>query len=309
MSEIKLCDKTQSYIQLLDRYVAVSKTDVNGVITCVSEAFCKITGYEKEELLGSTHALLRHEEVGHSFYNRLRQTIASGEIWRGEILNRRKDGQEFWTYAIITPEVDEEGKVNGYICIRHDCTDKKRLEELSLTDDLTGLYNRRHFNFEFESRLSRAKRTGVGFTVCLLDVDNFKKYNDTYGHDRGDEALKLISHTLRHRLKRATDAVFRIGGEEFAFLVETKAKRCGNETAVMVKEAVEQLKIEHANNSPFGYITASIGTVSVNFKNDKQHGIGTSDIFRLADEALYKAKAAGRNRVETAVVHKLKAEG
>lgn len=157
-------------------------------------------------------------------------------------------------------------------------------------DALTGIKNRRAFNEEFPA-FTRCASPGRWKSVAIIDVDNFKNYNDHYGHAAGDQVLRNMGEILRRHMRRADDLVFRIGGEEFVM-----ARQCSNvmeagEFFERVRRSIEELEIEHLGNPPHGVVTASIGVHAF-------CGSHNSDrIFALADSALYRAKAAGRNRL------------
>ncbi len=147
-----------NYVEIVDKYVITSSTDKAGRIIEASEAFCEISGYSRDELIGSSHSLLRHEDMPVSLYEYLWSTITQGKTWQGEIKNRKKNGDYYWVDAYISPVFDENNQIEGYTAIRQDITDKKLAEKLSITDELTTLYNRRYFNLIFPQELARAER-------------------------------------------------------------------------------------------------------------------------------------------------------
>lgn len=170
----------------------------------------------------------------------------------------------------------------------------RRLNELSITDELTGCYNRRHFNRLFAEEFANHRRQNTPLTFCMIDIDNFKAYNDHYGHQAGDEVLRRISHCLQDKLRRLNDQLFRLGGEEFAVLLHldqpaTKAQPFVEE----MRQAIEALALSHAA-SPLGVVTASFGLVTL----DANSGVTSSEeLYAKADKLLYRAKSAGRNLV------------
>ncbi|MCT7515878.1 sensor domain-containing diguanylate cyclase [Aliarcobacter cryaerophilus] len=169
---------------------------------------------------------------------------------------------------------------------------EKELQNLSITDELTQLYNRRFFNSKIEEEINRAKRENKHLCLIVLDIDFFKQYNDTYGHQKGDFVLQEISKVLKNRTNRASDFAFRIGGEEFAILVNLEKNKI-SEFAEAIKNDIENLKIEHSGNKVSKYVTTSIG---VNFKQaDELKNI--DELFKVADDNLYEAKRSGRNCV------------
>ena len=283
------------YIDIVDRHVITSSTDKWGRITSTSSAFREISGYSDRELLGRSHGIVRHEDMPDSVYRDLWATITRGETWEGELKNRKKNGGYYWVNAHISPVFDDKGEITGYTAIREEITNKKRAEELSITDELTSMFNRRHFNSLFPQELARARREQKFIGLMLIDVDFFKYYNDNYGHQKGDEALRLIAAGIKTQLRRAGDFAFRIGGEEFAVIVTADDGTEINRTAENLRRAVEALRIEHAHSQASSLMTVSIGMKILRCGGAEV--LDTDFIYRLADDALYRAKDEGRNRV------------
>lgn len=284
------------YITLTDEHVMSSKTSPDGTITFVSQAMCDISGYTKNELIGKNHNILRHPDMPKSIYMELWNTIQNGETWRGEIKNITKNNTSYWTSNIISPEYDENGEHIGYTSIKHDITDKKLLEEVSITDELTKLYNRRHFNTAFFKTIDESHKNGDFLVFTIFDIDNFKKYNDTYGHSSGDNTLKAIANTAKSVGQKTNSTAFRIGGEEFAIICSATTKDECMQNIEEIKEAIQLLNIPHKKNEPYGVVTASFGVYGINCS--KQEAKPTMDeIYKTGDELLYKAKESGRNRI------------
>ncbi len=169
----------------------------------------------------------------------------------------------------------------------------EKIEELSVTDSMTSLYNRRYFDLIFDNLLKAQKRTKQTLVFIILDIDFFKQYNDTYGHQAGDEALKSVAKCLNSSLKRDGDLVFRLGGEEFGILCMGLDDSQAFEFANNIRKRVEEEKIEHKNSSVCQHVTISIGLVVI----EPELIYNVNDIYRYADQALYKAKENGRNQV------------
>lgn len=302
--EIKLIEKTNNklnkankeikkYISLVDEHVILSSTDLQGNINYVSKAFCKISGYSKKELLGRNHSLLRDEKMSKEFYEDLWKTILLNKTWRGEIKNRKKDGTSYWIKASIFPIFNSYGKKIGYSSIKEDISDKKIIEKISITDPLTGLYNRRYLENILPGLLNSLKRENNFFSFLMIDIDFFKQYNDTYGHNKGDKVLKKVANTLRNTLKRKDDYYFRLGGEEFAIIFKSKTLENAVQFSQSLKNSIENLNIEHKNSKISDKITISLGLVCKASKEVKSF----EDIYKEADLLLYKAKNSGRNKV------------
>jgi diguanylate cyclase (GGDEF)-like protein/PAS domain S-box-containing protein len=285
--------RLKSFNTLIDEHIISSSTDLKGYITDVSSAFCKISKYSREELIGKKQNIVRHPDIKSEVFQDLWKTITSGKIWDGEIRDRAKDGTDYWVHTTISPKFDEFNNKIGYISIRHDITDKKIIEEISITDGLTNIYNRRHFNDFFPKFVNSAKRENQFISFLILDVDFFKQYNDTYGHQMGDDVLKILSDSLLESTCRSDDYCFRLGGEEFGVLFKSKDKDKAIEFSNMILKNISNLKIEHKNSKVSKYITVSMGLYSNN-ANDIND---IEDVYKSADKLLYKAKESGRNKV------------
>ncbi|MDQ1337408.1 MAG: hypothetical protein QG617_375, partial [Campylobacterota bacterium] len=196
LRDAKYLDTNKKYIELIDKYVITSKTNTKGIITDVSDAFTKISGYSKKEIIGKTHAIVSHPDTPKELYKNMWETILSGKIFKGEIKNLNKSAKEYWVDITVTPQVDRYNNILGFSAILQDITDKKKIEEYSITDALTGLYNRRFFDLNFTKEHKISKRENKNLVLLIVDIDYFKQYNDYYGHQKGDEVLKIISSEM-----------------------------------------------------------------------------------------------------------------
>ena len=170
---------------------------------------------------------------------------------------------------------------------------QKKYEQLSITDPLTGLYNRRYFNTIFTQEMHRALRAKHSLTFLILDIDYFKSYNDNYGHDKGDTLLQDLSKELETILKRSNEFVFRLGGEEFGVIYSNLSIEESILQAQNICNSIENLQLEHLYNLPSKVLTVSIG----HFYTIGDANIKADEIYHKADKALYYAKEHGRNRV------------
>lgn len=291
-------EESQKYLLEIDKNVITSSTNAQGIITMVSEAFATISGYEKEELLGRNHNIIRHPDMPDELFEDLWKTITKGKVWKGEVKNRTKTGGFYWVDVVITPSFSLYGKIIGYTAIRHDITNKKKIEEISITDGLTQIFNRRHFDSTFPLKLKEAHRNKQNLVFVLLDIDHFKQFNDTYGHQEGDFALKSVANTLKIILKRPNDFVFRLGGEEFGLLFDAKSAEEAEIFAVHIKNAIEELNIQHIRNSASEFLTISMGLIFILPETAQT----AENLYKIADEMLYLAKESGRNNVKIKIV-------
>jgi len=295
-SNTKQIEDIKCFNKILDENIISFSVDTRGIINYASEAFCKISGYTKEELIGKTHNIIKHQDMPVSIFKEIVSAIKSKKTWKGEIKNLKKDGSYYWVNAILEPIFDKKKNVIGYSSVQQDITDKKIIYELSITDGLTSVYNRRYFNDIAQGIIDKTVRNNEVFGFLLLDIDNFKKYNDTYGHQKGDDALVMVAKSLKETFKRGDDTIFRLGGEEFGVLINAKTKEDILTLSQAARANIEALQIEHLNNPPAKVITASFGIGIIESKhNENMHYLDS--IYKNADDALYKAKNSGRNRI------------
>lgn len=277
--------KLNDYLALIDESVITSSTDLKGNITYASNAFCRISKYEKSELVGNNHRIIRHHDMPAETYKELWNTLTHNQTWQGEIKNKAKDGTIYWVYAVISPDFDDNGSKRGYTAIRQDITDKKRAEELAITDRLTGLYNRLKLDEALEYEISKSKRYGTALSLIILDIDHFKSVNDIYGHQIGDMVLKEVANTLLS-CKRESDTIGRWGGEEFLIVLPNTNLAGAMITADKIRTAIENYSFSVVGNK-----TASFGVSEFLVEENEDSFI------ERADQALYRAKSGGRNQV------------
>jgi len=287
-----LLESKHRLLELVNDNVLYSSSDIDGNIIDISEALCKLTKYKKEELIGKNHNIFRHPDSSDNIFQTMWSTILKGDTWSGELQNIDKDLNSFWISVTISPNF-EDNKLIGFTAIRENITDKKIIEALSITDELTTLYNKRFFNKTFPREIKRAKRMKTNFVFVILDIDNFKLYNDTYGHKEGDSVLQEVGVLLRKMFKRSYDFPFRIGGEEFAIIFTEKDISKITPYVESIQKAICELNIEHKLNTDHHIITASIGYKSMGSDNI----LSEIEIYKQADKALYLAKKSGRNKV------------
>lgn len=278
------------YLNLINKNLIIISTNKEGIIKEVNDSFLNITKYTKEELIGKEYNFLIHPEFLDKYTNVLEE-ISITNYWKGELRHLDKNGDEFWLEITIYPKKDNNE--NGYTALMQNITDKKRIEYLSITDELTKTYNRRFFNIKIEEEINRAKRGKYGLCLLILDIDYFKDYNDNYGHQEGDKVLEKVGQIIIKNTNRASDFGFRLGGEEFGIIFTHKQKDSALNYAINLKNEIENLNIEHKYSKASKYITCSIGLVVKNYDQIKN----SNELYKLADVALYEAKNSGRNTV------------
>jgi len=273
-----------------DEGVIITDKDAN--ILTVNPAFCKVTGFSREEVLGKTPAILHSGRQGKSFYEEMWHELQLRKCWQGEIWNKRKDGNIYPEWLNITGLIGEEGEITHYIAIFSDISKQKESEErlyyLAHYDNLSKLPNRLAFNDRLHQAISRARRVQNKVAVMFLDLDGFKEVNDTLGHDAGDEVIREVAIRLGSAT-RETDTIARFGGDEFTILLtEIEAKEGIEIAAQKIIDAVsEPIRI----NSTDARVTTSIG-ISL-YPQDSDD---SETLIRQADMAMYAAKESGKNK-------------
>lgn len=276
----------QKLNDIISKSALYTTTDLSGNITYTSEAFANLTGYSKEFLLGKNHRIFRHPSMSKGFFEDMWKTIKQNKRFVGEIQNYRKDGIGYWTKIVIDSMFDDNGKKIGYSSYRENITDKKELEHISSHDTLTGIYNRGAFVKQLQTQIKSSSRYKEPFGFIIFDIDHFKRINDTYGHQVGDDVLVTISNTIQDNL-REDDFFARWGGEEFVIIAKYSNI---NSLEQLVKKI--QIKLSSTSFAPVEKLTCSFGiTIYKEGDNDKS-------IVKRADDALYLAKQNGRDRYE-----------
>lgn len=269
-------------------------TDVNAVIKWANPAFTKLTGYELSEALNHKPSeLVRSNKHNQEFYKIMWDKLLSGEQWQGEVINKRKDGTLYHENLSIAPVKNARGEITNFVGVKQDISERKQLEEqlqnLANTDPLTNLFNRRVFLEHLSQETNRVARSKNCAAVLMLDLDFFKRINDTYGHATGDTVLKQFADIIVKQT-RDIDISARFGGEEFVILLPDSNREKANIMAERLRKEVSVLSIPHEKGNVT--ITVSIGAALIIPENAN----GELALNR-ADNALYEAKETGRNRI------------
>ena len=282
--------------------------DKSGVYQHCNDAFSKlILGISKEEIIGKTLYDLSHvipKENADIYYEKDRELflVQKDQFYEGKV--KCADGTtreyQFYKSSFVL-----DGEIVGLVGLMLDVSDYKKalreldeknrlLSEISITDALTGLYNRRYFQDILEKRVCSLIRNKHPFYFAIIDIDFFKDYNDSFGHCEGDLALEKLGKVFKESFLRSTDYVFRIGGEEFAILFDANDFKEATLMIENLRKKVEDLKIKASKNSLYEYLTVSIGLGNV---KDLKIDTNPSIVYHEVDKLLYKSKKQDRNRI------------
>ncbi|HEC20533.1 MAG TPA: EAL domain-containing protein [Gammaproteobacteria bacterium] len=269
-------------------------TDKKGTIISVNRAFEKVTGYTEAEAIGQKPSLLHSGRHDQAFYHQLWQTLENTGQWHGEIWNRRKDGEIYPEWLNIVAVRNEQGIASNYVGIFSDFSGRdqlrERLHQSAYFDPLTGLPNRQMLFDRLQLMLAQAQRDSEQLALAFIDLDNFKRINDTLGHPAGDALLQAVALRLRSQV-REIDTFARLDGDVFALLLP--ALNDGEDVARMTQHLLSELKRPLSVKGRSFHLQASAG-ISV-YPND---GETATDLFKHADTALHLAKETGANGIQ-----------
>jgi len=288
--KIKLAARVFSYAR-----EGIIITDAWGTIVDVNEAFTRITGYSREEVLGKNPRILNSGRQEKTFYESMWNALAAEGHWSGEIWNRRKNGEVFAELLTISAMRDERGKAQQYIALFSDISAIKehqsQLERIAHFDALTGLPNRVLLSDRLQQAMAQTQRRGQLLAVVYLDLDGFKEINDGHGHDAGDHVLITLAQRMKHMLREG-DTLARLGGDEFvAVLIDLENTSASVPLITRMLGAAAQPMQRGAASLQ---VSASLG---VTFYPQEQD-IDADQLLRQADQAMYHSKIAGKNRYQ-----------
>ncbi|WP_246840631.1 EAL domain-containing protein [Lacimicrobium sp. SS2-24] len=285
------------YLRLAQKVIdasldAIMITSEAGVIESVNPSFCQVTGYSAAEAIGQTPKLLSSGMHDQSFYKKMWQTLFEQGHWQGEIWNKRKNGDLYPQWLSITAIRNEKQEITQFAAIFSDISERKnqerKIHQLAYVDELTGLANRRLFQDRLQLSLANAHRHHHKMAVLFLDLDLFKRINDTLGHQAGDQALKEVAHRLQSTVREG-ESVARLGGDEFTILVP-ETDDCQS-LASLAQRLVTQFDQPVRLKGQDFFLTTSIG-----ISQYPKDGKSAEQLIKHADLAMYEAKNAGRNQ-------------
>ena len=290
----------QSLVQTTTDVVMVTDAtpqDAGGPrIVYVNPAFEQLMGYRAEEVQGQSPRIFNGPDTDRHTRSRIRKALREGKGIRTEILKYCKDGQTRWLDMNMVPLRDASGVITNFACIERDMTRYKKIERqlanMALFDSLTGSLNRPAFYQHAKKEFARSKRYYRPLSVIMLDIDHFKRINDQYGHQGGDQVLQIFAEACQEII-RSTDVMGRVGGEEFALLLPDTPMRAAFNLAERLRERIN--KYPYLAGDMLIEVTASLGVAEL-----QRDDADFKALLQRADEALYGAKHAGRNRVKMA---------
>ncbi|WP_052501708.1 GGDEF domain-containing protein [Thiomicrospira microaerophila] len=303
---------TNELIQILDRYkiedelrllasvfensyAGIMITNAENQIIRVNRAFVEITGYSAAEAVGKNPGFLSSNRHQQGFYQTMWEKLHQADFWRGEVWNRRKEGEVYAEMLSISLIRNDQNQPKYYIGVFSDISTVKEGEaeliRLAHYDALTGLPNRRLLSDRIKQGLAQITRNQQHLALCFLDLDNFKPVNDTYGHQAGDEVLIEVARRLKADV-RQSDSLARLGGDEFVLLmVDIENQQAVEALLARVIEHIERpIKLESERAEV--RISVSCGVVIY-----PQAGLDESDLLHTADALMYQAKKAGKSQI------------
>jgi diguanylate cyclase (GGDEF)-like protein/PAS domain S-box-containing protein len=269
-------------------------TNNDGFIEYVNPCFEAASGYVSNELIGKKFNQIRHPDTPDSLYQEMWERIAKGEVWEGEIKNRKKNGESFWNMLSIAPVKNSKAIITHYISTHHDITEQKKMQKrlnfLAYHDELTGLSNRTLLMDRFNQTCARAHRSGHQLALLVLDLDRFKNINDTLGHSTGDKVLVEIANRLTDQA-RGGETITRYGGDEFVVLLSDVQD---NKTIAYASQRILDIISEPIEvDGRTLHVTCSLGVAIW-----PDNGENLAALLSHADAAMYTAKEHGRDRFQ-----------
>lgn len=316
-----ITDRKENELRFLQLTQAVEQspasviiTDLKGTIEYVNPQFSLLTGFTYEESIGKKTSIVKSGYTPEETYRDMWQTIFAGHPWRGEFLNRKKNGELYWEQAVMAPVLGHDGKILNFIAVKEDITAQKEAEfqlrkantqledqlkeiqglqytlrEQAVRDALTGLHNRRYLNETLSHELARAERGGYSICFAMIDIDRFKSINDKHGHPTGDNVLMHLAKQLQ-KFTRTGDIICRYGGEEFLIVLPHTQIEAAAQIAERWRTTIQESKIIENGIEIMVTISCGISEFPVDASNE-------TEALEKADKALYAAKYNGRNQV------------
>jgi len=280
------------YNDIINRNINILDVDLKGNISNATESLIELMGSKEDELIGKNINEVLFSDV-EDINSKILHQLTHEDYWQGELFCFKDDMKIDFEVTIASMFNNENNKM-GYTSICKDISDKKRMEQLITTDELTGLFNRRYFNIIFDKELYRARREGRIFALFIMEIDNFNLYTDNYGQGQGDRVLETIGNILNNSLMRASDNAFRFDNDEFAGIMTLDKVKDVESVIERIRKNVEDQEIIHEKSPVCSVVTTSIGVKYIDFKYDSE--ITKIEMYTEANDALYRAMESGKNK-------------
>ncbi len=313
VTERKRAEEEMRLAEAITHHVldGIMVTETDGTIRSVNDAFCRMIGLPREELIGSSPAMFRSHRHGPDFYDAMWERLSQQGSWEGEIWNRRSDGQLLPCYSRISAIREPGGRVVSYVAVYSDISEHKATEErltrMAFHDALTGLPNRLLFQDRLQHALSLSNRHTHKLAVMFVDLDGFKSINDNHGHEAGDQLLQKVAERLLACV-RDSDTVSRLGGDEFAVILQDAGEAASLEPlAKKVLQAMQRPFNLEGGEDDEGQLTGQVQaciSASIGIAIHPRDGDDAEQLLRSADQAMYEAKRGGKNAYRSAGGHR-----
>lgn len=274
--------------QLLDQNVMMAKLTTNGKVLSASHSLCRYLGLTQEDVIGKYLNFFDNSDQKEDTYKLITDITKTGKVWEGQLKRQSAIGEHQWFYSRLLPRFTKEFEIKSYTNIIVDTTNN----HIAMLDPLTGIGNRRSYEQSITKALFDAVDLKIDTSLAIIDIDNFKLYNDYYGHPSGDAALIKVANVLANSVKGTRHSVFRLGGEEFGIILHNLNKDEAYQFFENLRLSMNAQNIPHEKNTVAKHLTISTG---ISHKNSEQT-LTKEDLYLEADKALYLAKI-GRNAV------------
>ena len=284
---IKLEKKLKKFSKTVEQSpLSVIITDLDGMIEYVNKRFEEVTGYQEDEVVGENPNILKSGLHSDEFYEELWESITNGKSWEGEFYNEKKNGDNYWENAKITPLIGNEGEIEAFIGIKEDITKEKQMKEklefFAERDELTNVYNRRMGTQLLKEKKQAVDDSGGCFSLAFIDINNLKIVNDVYGHEAGDELIVNVVDKIKENI-RSYDVFARFGGDEFIIIFAGAEKKDAQEKLKSMQRELKDID----SQADYNY-KASISYGVVEYYQDRIMNL--DELISLADSRMYKFK-------------------
>ena len=301
LEDVSSAEADQSRLRLAasvftSAHEGIAITDARGTIVEVNDTFSDITGYARADAIGQTLGLLQPARQSAEFCATVWQALTGAGHWTGEVWSQRKNGEAYAELTTLSAVRDDEGATQNYVALFSDITllkaQRDQLQHMAHFDALTQLPNRSLLSDRLQQAIVQSQRRATAVAVVFVDLDGFKQINDVHGHDAGDVVLKTLSQRMKSVL-RECDTLARVGGDEFVAVLTDlpHLDACVPLLGRLLQAASSEWVIQGASGPVTLHVSASMGVTTY-----PKDGASATELISHADQAMYQAKASGRNR-------------